>query len=91
MCIRLFTVFAIAALPGCLFADFSYEQKSQITGGAMAGAVKFVGVFSKELREPMVSTVLLKGNRLANITKRSTSIIDLDAETFTEINHEKKT
>ena len=82
---------ALVCLPACLFADFSYQQTTKITGGAMAGAMKMASIFSKKLREPMVSTVSVKGNKMISASADSTSIIDLDAETMTEVNHEKKT
>jgi len=83
---------AVAALgTGCLWADFSYEQTSRMTGGMMAGAMKVVGVFSKQAREPIRSSVLVKGNRMAQVMDRSTQIIDLDRETITEIDPNKKT
>jgi hypothetical protein len=42
--------------------------------------------FSKQARQagdPIVSTVAIKGNRMAHINPVSTEIIDLDAETIT--------
>src|SRR5437764_577675 len=52
-------VAALAASP--LLADFSYQETSTITGGAMLSMLKVVGVFSKQAREPIVSTVSAKG------------------------------
>jgi len=73
------------------FADFSYEQTSKITGGAMAGMMKMAGAFSKAAREPMASTVLVKGDRMAHIGANRISVIDLKAETITDIDVQKKT
>src|SRR6202163_1301896 len=81
----------LACLPTCLLADFSYEQSTKITGGMMAGAMKFAGAFSKQAREPLQSTVAVKGNRMFNGNKDHASVIDLDSETITEINFQKKT
>jgi len=91
--VRQTVVFAAVAVlgTGCLWADFSYEQTSRMTGGMMAGAMKVVGVFSKQAREPIRSSVLVKGNRMAQVTDRGTQIIDLDRETITEIDHNRKT
>ncbi len=75
----------------CLRADFSYEQTSKMTGGAMAGMMKFAGAFSKQMREPMKSTVAVKGDRMANISSTSIQIIDLSKETMTQIDPQKKT
>lgn len=85
------TVALLSCLPLGLRADFSYEETTKFTGGAMAGALKFASVFSKKLREPMRATVAVKGNRLIQAAADSSQIIDMDAETITEINHEKKT
>lgn len=85
------TVALVSCLPLGLRADFSYQETTKFTGGAMAGALKFASVFSKKLREPMRATVAVKGNRLIQASADSSQIIDLDAETITEINHEKKT
>ena len=83
-------VCAIAAtLP--LAADFSYEQSSKITGGMMAGMMKVAGVFSKQAREPIRSTIVVKGDRLANVMAKNIQIIDLSRETFTDIDLDKKT
>ena len=81
----------LLAASSSLLADFSYEESSRITGGAVAAAMKVAAVFSKQAREPMRSTVLLKGNRMAHINNTSGSIIDLDKETITNIDFQKKT
>jgi hypothetical protein len=85
------TLCLLASLPTGLLADFSYQRTSKITGGAMAGMMKFAGAFSKQAREPIQSTVAVKGNRMATVSKERASIIDLDAETITEISFAKKT
>jgi hypothetical protein len=79
---------AVAAAP--LFADFSYEQTSKITGGAMVAAMKIAGVFSKQAREPIKSTVAVKGDRMATLSADSAHIIDLSKETITQINFKEK-
>lgn len=77
------TIYACAGLR----ADFSYEQTSQMVGGVM----KSLSFMSKQLREPMRHTVLVKGDRMATVSATSASVIDLAAETITEINFDKKT
>lgn len=72
-------------------ADFSYDQNTQITGGAMAGMMKLAGAFSKAAREPTTSSLMVKGDRLAHITGKHISITDLKSETVTEIDPVKKT
>jgi hypothetical protein len=74
-----------------LFADFSYEQSSKITGGAMASMMRVAGAFSREAREPVRSTIMVKGNRMVTLGKNQATVIDLDRETITDINFDKKT
>ena len=72
-------------------ADFSYQQSSKITGGAIAGAMRVAGAFSSKAREPMTATILVKGHRMAHVTADTAQITDLDKETITSINFAKKT
>src|ERR1700682_3379508 len=51
----------LACLPACLLADFSYDQSTKITGGMMAGVMKFAGAFSKQAREAPQSPGGVKG------------------------------
>src|SRR5947209_9845669 len=82
---------AACCVAASLWADFSYQQNSKITGGAMAGVMRMAGAFSSKAREPMASTVLLKGHRMAHISSDTAQVIDLDKETITSINFGKKT
>ena len=74
-----------------LLADFSYQTSSKITGGMMASAMKMAGVVSKQAREPIASTVMVKGDRMATVSAHAAHIIDLKSETMTEVNFDKKT
>jgi len=74
-----------------MFADFSYQEKSTITGGMVAGMMKVAGVFSKAAREPIQATVAVKGDRMAHRSERHASIIDLGNETITQIDLQRKT
>jgi hypothetical protein len=77
-----------------LHADITYTETTQVTGGSMLGMMKMAGAFSKQAKqvgEPIVSTVALKGNRMAHINPDHTEIIDLDAETITSIDTVKRT
>ncbi len=74
-----------------LSADFSYQHISRVTGGMMAGAMKVAAVFSKEAREPLRTSYFVKGNRLATISRHDAQIIDLDRETITHVDFDKKT
>lgn len=74
-----------------LLADFSYQQTSRITGGMMAGAMKVAAVFSRQAREPIRTSYFLKGNRLATVSQHDAQIVDLDKETITHVDFDKKT
>jgi hypothetical protein len=91
----------IPLLPACILAatsllahaDFTYQESTQITGGSVVGMMKLAGTFSKQARqanEPVLTTVTVKGNRMARTTPDHTEIIDLDAGTITSIDHLKK-
>ncbi|WP_321477115.1 hypothetical protein [uncultured Paludibaculum sp.] len=73
-----------------LWADFTYQQKTQITGGTLTRMMKMVPGGGKAL-EPTTSTVYLKGNRMATVDPHGIHIVDLDKETMTDINLDKKT
>jgi len=80
--------------PAC-FADFQYTENSKVTGGAMAGMSKFIGVFSKDAKQatqPTTSTISVKGNRMRredNLGKAE--IIDLDGRRFIHLDLKNKT
>jgi hypothetical protein len=77
------------------FADFKYTEKSKITGGAMTGAVKMMGVFSKDARQMtngMNSTTSIKGNRMRRESDMGTAeIYDLDGRRVIQIDSRHKT
>ena len=83
------------AVPVSLYAgDYTYQQTTQLTGGSLLHMMKSVGVFSSQARhmgDPIVSTIYLKDNRLANASPEEIQIIDLDKETITHIDVQKKT
>ena len=83
------------AVPAALYAgDYTYQQTTQITGGSLLQMMKTVSIFSSQARhmgDPVVSTIYLKGNRLANVSPENIEIIDLDKETITQIDVPKKT
>jgi hypothetical protein len=75
------------------YADFTYQETTQITGGSVMGMMKMMGTFSKQARQmgdPIVTTVTLKGNRMMRAGRDRTEIIDLDAGTVTIIDNLKK-
>jgi hypothetical protein len=77
------------------FADFQYTETTKITGGAAAGAMKFVGVFSKDARQMTqgtTSTISFKGNKMRREDSMGqVEIIDLDGRRITQIDTKKKT
>ena len=85
---------SIAFSAPCVYADFTYESTTRITGGALVGMMKFAGTFSKDARkvmDPIPSTTSIKGNRMLHKTADSASVIDLDKETITHIDYTRKT
>jgi hypothetical protein len=80
--------------PAFLLADYTYQETTQITGGSMVKMMKMAGAFSAQARkagDPVVSTVYLKGNRLAKVSQDGIEIIDLDKESVTHIDTIKHT
>ena len=77
------------------FADFQYTETTKITGGAAAGAMKFAGVFSKDMRQATQGTnvtISFKGNKMRREDSLGQiEIIDLDARNITQIDTKKKT
>jgi hypothetical protein len=91
-----YTMISLALfLPVPLHAgDYTYQQTTQITGGSLLKMMKTVGMFSSQARhmgDPVVSTIYLKDNRLANVSAESVQIIDLDKETITQVDVAKRT
>ena len=89
---KLVTGTAIALLASStMFADFSYQETSTITGGMMASMMKMVGVFSKQAREPIQSSVAVKGDLMVHRSNNHIQIVDLGAQTITSVDMQKKT
>jgi hypothetical protein len=74
-----------------LLADFTYQETANITGGMVAGMMKVAGVFSKQAREPIQSTISVKGDRMLRRSTTHASVIDLASQTITNIDLQKKT
>jgi len=76
-------------------ADFKYTETSKITGGAMKGAMKFAGVFSKQASQamqPIVTTHYIKGNRLrTDNPDGKIQIIDVEGRRIINIDTQKHT
>ena len=76
---------------GLLFADFSYVQTTNITGGMVASLMKVAGTFSSKAREPIRSTVAVKGDLMWRGNDERGQIVDLSKETITTVDFQKKT
>ncbi len=92
--LKLLVAALISSAPACVFADYTYQETTQITGGSVLGMMKMAGMFSSQAKkagDPVVSTVYLKGNRKATVSADAIDIVDLDKETMTHIDTVKKT
>lgn len=81
----------VAALCGsALFADFKHDQTSRMTGGAMMGMMRAMSKFTKGAMDPVNSTLAVKGNQMVSQDPKRSTIFDLDKETITVIDREKR-
>ena len=64
-------------------ADFSYVERTEMTGGALKKMMGFMGRFAKGVNEPISSTHAYSGNKKATVAAKSHEIWDLNAETIT--------
>jgi hypothetical protein len=77
-----------------MFADASYQETTQITGGSMVAPLKSMGFLSKSMRDafaPITTTTMIHGNQKAVVGKDSIEITDLDKETVTHVDPVHKT
>ena len=73
-----------------MFADASYQETTQITGGSMVAPLKSMSFLSKSMRDmlaPTTTTTMIHGNQKAVVSKDFTEITDLDKETVTHIDN----
>ena len=76
------------------FADVTYHETTQVTGGSMMGMLKMAGALSSQARQlsaPVTSTVMIQGGRMVSVNPHTTVIIDLDQQNMTTIDHDKRT
>lgn len=85
------TVLTLGLSATALQADFTYSETTKFTGGALAGMMKLASAFSKEAGKPIETSVSVSGNRMARLTGHRGEIVDLDKETITNIDFQKKT
>jgi len=77
-----------------MFADASYQETTQITGGSMVAPLKSMSFLSKSMRDmlaPITTATMIHGNQKAVVGKDSIEITDLDKETITHIDAVHKT
>jgi hypothetical protein len=77
-----------------MFADASYQETTQMTGGSMVAPLKSMSFLSKSMRDmlaPITTTTMIHGNQKAVVGKDSIEITDLDKETVTHIDPVHKT
>jgi hypothetical protein len=86
---------AATTLPQPLaFADVTYRETTQITGGSMVGMLKMAGAFSAQARQaaqPTTSTIMIHGSRMVRSNPHTTEIIDLDQQSITYVDTDKRT
>lgn len=89
---RLMVVFILSMLT--VFADFSYDSTSRVTGGTLLKMASMpipgMGEARKAL-EPVVSRVSIKGDRMITKSADTATITDLSKETITTIDYREKT
>src|ERR1700760_490305 len=67
-----------------MFADASYQETTQITGGSMMAPLKSMSFLSKSMRDalaPITTTTMVHGNQKAVVGKDPIEITDPDKET----------
>jgi hypothetical protein len=79
----------LLACSATLFADFSYVETTNLTGGSMAGAMKFAGKLGGGGFNNMQAHVYVSGDQMARIDERTGSIINLQDQTITNIDYKR--
>jgi len=70
-------------------ADFSYRQTTAISGSAAGGMAGRPG--QPAAGGPVSSTIAIKGGRMAERSGNQATVIDLNAQTVTEIDYSRRT
>lgn len=84
----------ILSMCAACFADFQYTESSKLTGGTLAGAMKFIGVFSKSAKQAQATTskTSLKGNKMRRENDQGmVEIYDLDSHSIITLDDKHKT
>jgi hypothetical protein len=90
---RIMTAAFSSMLCGVAFADASYQETTQQTGGSAAQIMGMGSLFSSgfgEAKKANSVIVVVQGNRMARVGTNATVIFDLDQETLTRVDNTKK-
>lgn len=89
------------AAAGSLWADVSYTETTKYTGGTLLDVTRrmasnpivgrLAGGRLQAAFQDQVSSVFVKGAKMARVGQAATTIFDLDAGTVTTVNNEKRT
>ena len=71
-------------------ADFTYVEKTEVTGGALKSMMGIMGRFAKGMNAPNTSTHSYSGDKKATVSDKSREIWDAGSETITSVNVEAK-
>ncbi len=75
----------------CAAADFTYTEKTEMTGGSLKKAMGALGRFGPKQPEGPTTTVhRISNGKMSTESGKTSSIIDASAGTMTAIDHEKK-
>lgn len=81
---------AVMLLSSVLPADFSYTSNTKLTGGSMAGAMKFAGKMGGQNLQDMTQQIYVSGDKMATLDEHTGTIINLADETITTVNFKKQ-
>ena len=77
-------------LASALPADFSYTSNTKLTGGSMAGAMKFAGKMGGQSLSDMTQQIHVSGDKMATLDENTGTIINLADETIMNVNFKKQ-
>jgi hypothetical protein len=83
----------LALGPLACWADSSYQETTQMTGGQLVDSLKnipFMGKRFKSLTDPVTTTTMVRGNQKAVVTKETIEIDDLDKQEVIHVDIVKK-
>ncbi len=81
---------ALAATGAAAAADFTYTQRTEVTGGSIKQMMGMLGRLAKGINEPQTSTVYLSGGQMATHAGESITVMDANAGAITNIDTKRK-